>query len=285
MELPQDQIIAHVSTFVNILAMTRDMKFLNWSSGTVAKAFGWAEVVAKYGELTADELSFMDSSIIECISFLTDRCLEVVREPYELILKAVLTSPLLSWCRNAVEVIKETLERFKDVHTIDRVVYASIPILLDSVIKRLNEKKLEVLSSQKDTVKESLAIELMCALSSSIEVGVDGTATFNDDIISKISIKVRGNLLFGEIFARGLLLSPGQIMCGQVVVDQNIDPTKVIQVVSHPMMWNILETYADQNARSFADSFDKLTLSNLLRRSKLLRKSLIAETSQQTDSS
>jgi hypothetical protein len=278
MEPSQEEIITHVSTFVTILAMTRDMKFLNWSSGTVAKAFGWAEVVTKYGEMTTDELNFMKSSTVESISFLTTRPIDVVREPYELILKAILTSPLLSWCRNAIDITKETFERFKNAHTIDRVVYSSIPILRDSIFNRMEEKRQHesICLSPQDSAKEALGIELMCAIASSADLDTNGTVTFDEDIISKLSIKVRGNLMFGEIFATGLLLSPGQVMCGQVVISHNIDPAQIIKVTSHPRMWNILEVYASQSAGAFIDSFESSTLSRLVHRSVSLKQAILS---------
>ena len=255
------------------------MKFLSWSTGTVKKAFGWAEAIGKYEHLTMADVELLDIPTFPEISYLTTNMLDVVRDPAYLVLKAILTTPLLSWSEYALDIVRECLENFRDAHTIDRAVYDSVSILRASLTKRLidNATRQTLSIEERGLTREHFSVELMCALYGSVtfetlDDSAEPTPVFDESIIADMTQRVHSDPVFAEIYANGLLLSPGQIMSAQCVIDRQMDYVQVIRIISHARLWQVLESFARHDINAFMASFEASTLSELINRSVHIKK-------------
>lgn len=263
---------SHVSTFLNIISMTRKMKFLNWSAGTVDKAFGWAEAVHNYHEVPLEYVSDLHIPAMKNVIFLDVDLIDVLRDPAFLILKAIFTSPLLSWCRNKLQIVSQCLLKYHSTYTIDRAVYDSVTILKSYICQRVVERRARGDCSHEEiAAKEGLAGELIYAIAYSVTVDSVGGLVFDEDMLSNIHEKVREDSAFAEVFAIGLLLSPGQIMCAPCVISSEIEVEHVINVSASPVLWEVLETYASEEVGKFIMSIEPSTLSRLIKCSNTLK--------------
>jgi hypothetical protein len=243
--------VQHIKTFLNVLCLTRKSSFINWTSSSVEKAFKWSAVVDQCTAQLAHDYSSniclrkeLDACDISCCEFLATVMAALI-DPIQSMQRAILTSPLLSWCHNAKEIISVCFH-----HANPSFVEDLTHILEDSLIQQHKHKQAaHILHSLMSHglkfatvdafVIESMAITLLLTLSSTavqpeprkhasrsseweVAAGVPTLVTaacrWTDHSATATDHPTLSSLIPIMILLHALLLSPGAILTSPVVV-------------------------------------------------------------------
>jgi hypothetical protein len=242
----------HIKTYLNVLCLTRKTNFIHWTDVSVEKAFKWSIVVVQccaqierdydQNDTLKRELDEVD---ITCCEFLPT-VMTALQDPVQAMQRAILTSPLLSWCHNAEDIIKACL-----VTTHATVVPDLAFILQDSLMQQHRHKRAVLLlntlmppgESQTGTVDDftvsSMAVMLLLALCSvavivecepesenqpgmcrewELAVGVRALVADACQWTDQEDDAAPRSLLPLTILLHALLLSPGAIITSPIVI-------------------------------------------------------------------
>lgn len=105
---PIATIEATVQEFLNVLQMTRCTKFNRWQSNTTAIAWRWADTINTLRDsIDSVQLEIVVGKMQKMnIDFIDTNLRIVILDPYTILLKSILSSPLLPVCNNRVAILK-----------------------------------------------------------------------------------------------------------------------------------------------------------------------------------
>ena len=139
----------HIASLLPILRMTRDTsKFPKWNSATVDKAFKWAKSTAK-NIAPADEVQrrtiLEKGNVIRDtgIRFLDEEPILLLIDPVFVLVRAIISSPLLTWVENAENLLLCTLAHSKSILGEDATIALTSSVLKGNLGERIATMRLQ----------------------------------------------------------------------------------------------------------------------------------------------
>ena len=210
-----DSVEARLSSFLPALCMTRNAaKFPKWNVVTVEKAFKWAdflEEVSKGADQVQKE-SIVQKGLLRGtgIDVINNDPMLVLLDPVESLMRAIITSPYLSWAPDAAKVLKKALEctaERKGKEACVKICATSLESTLSLRFSLSNEfspwPKQEGHSDE-----EALAFELLVALASSSSSTI--TQVDKEKVLAKAA---KEDLITFKMLCSLLIMSPARVAC------------------------------------------------------------------------
>ncbi len=204
-----DDVEARLSNFLPALCMTRNAaKFPRWNVTTVEKAFKWADYLEEVSR-EADQVqkkSIVQKGLLEDtgIGVVDDDPMLVLLDPVESLMRAILTSPYLSWAQAAAKVLKKALKctaERKGEEACVKICATSLESTLSSRISFSGG------GNNNKSDEDALAFELLVALASS---SPSTSQLSKEEVIAKAA---KEDLVTFKMLCNVLTMSPARVAC------------------------------------------------------------------------